>query len=76
MRTFLKSWFEFFIAFSIIFSFYWFEWRLHPIRIECNDSAFRSSVESEDKISFTQIGRMELKEKFYYDCLRYQGLEK
>ena len=58
------------------FVFYWFQWRPRKIRIECNDSAFKSSMESLDVSSYTQSGRMDLKNKFYIDCLRYSGLEK
>jgi hypothetical protein len=57
-------------------AFYWFQWRPSQIRIKCNDSAFKSSMDSFDQSSYTQNGRMDLKEKFYYDCLRYNGLEK
>jgi len=58
------------------FVFYWFQWKPTQIRIKCNDSAFRSSMDSQDETSYTQSGRMDLKEKFYRDCLRYEGLEK
>ena len=57
-------------------AFYWYEWRPNKIRFECNDSAFRSSMASQDESSYTQNGRMDLKGKFYKDCLRYNGLEK
>ncbi len=55
--------------------FYWYEWRPSKIRVECNDSAFASSMESSDESSYTQSGRMDLKDKFYMDCLRYSGVE-
>jgi hypothetical protein len=60
----------------VAFAFYWYEWRPSKIRIECNDSAFIGSMKSLDESSYTQSGRMDLKEKFYKDCLRYKGLEK
>lgn len=54
--------------------FYWFEWRPSKIRTKCNDSAFESSMASNDPDSFMQKGRMRIKEQFYKDCLRYEGL--
>lgn len=81
MKNFLKqNWFKlgllFILIISIFSTFYWYEWRPSRIRVECNDSAFRSSMESQDESSYTQSGRMDLKNKFYEDCLRYNGLEK
>lgn len=61
---------------SIVIAFYWYEWRPQKIRVECNDSAFESSMESFDESAYTQSGRMDLKDKFYKDCLKYNGLEK
>lgn len=60
----------------LVFYFYWYEWRPSEIRKHCNDSAFRGSMDSYDDSSYTQSGRMDLKDKFYKDCLRYEGLEK
>ena len=57
-------------------AFYWYSWRPAQIRKGCNDSAFNSSMESTDESSYTQSGRMDLKDKFYKDCLRTYGLEK
>ena len=66
-----------FVGITILgFYFYWYEWRPSEIRKLCNESAFRSSVDSYDESSYTQSGRMDLKDKFYKDCLRYEGLEK
>ncbi len=74
-----KNWFKASVVVILIItiggSFYWFQWRPRKIRVECNDSAFRSSMESYDATSFTQSGRMDLKDKFYKDCLRYNGFE-
>ena len=74
-----ENWFKVsFLAVVIVViggSFYWFQWRPQKIRIECNDSAFRGSMESLDVSTQTQSGRMDLKYKFYKDCLRYSGIE-
>ncbi|PIP31957.1 hypothetical protein COX24_00880 [bacterium (Candidatus Gribaldobacteria) CG23_combo_of_CG06-09_8_20_14_all_37_87_8] len=76
----MKNWFRIILLIIVLAVlggvFYWYEWRPSQIRIRCNDSAFNSSMASTDASSYTQNGRMELKDKFYKDCLRYEGLEK
>lgn len=75
----MKNWFK--ICLLIIFLgvvmgyFYWYELRPAKIREKCNDSAFQGSMDSFDIESYTQSGRMDLKEKFYRDCLRYEGIK-
>lgn len=59
----------------VIGAFYWYEYRPSKIRAECSDSALRNSMASLNESIFT-IDGMNLKEKFYRDCLRYYGLEK
>lgn len=59
--------------------FYWFGWRPAQIRKECINTAFLESMK-EIKYFGGQIdsvnARMDLKNKLYIDCLRYNGLEK
>lgn len=81
MNEFIKqNWFKsvILLIFILIVAvyFYWFQLRPSQIRVKCNDSAFVSSMESLDESSKTQSGRMDLKNQFYKDCLRYFGLEK
>ncbi len=60
-------------------AFYWYEWLPSQIRMQCNSSAFNSSVTFFNSSNYTQSGRMELldlKDKFYRDCLKDNGLEK
>lgn len=57
-------------------AFYWFEWRPSKIIIKCNDSAheFHLLMTSPDVSFRTEKEQMNLDEKFYRDCLRYEGL--
>lgn len=67
----------------LIFSclFYWYSYRPAQIRKSCNNSAFLESMKDSTDFGgnseFSSVGqRLDVKDKLYRDCLRYNGIEK
>ena len=67
------------IVISLAFLFYWFLYKPSQIRSDCNFFALEHSMEVKTfwgSDSKSQNERLELKDKFYRDCLRSNGLDK